>query len=106
MREELGFTDRLAICTFTLRNRTRLCDENADRLAALRGRVKARGGSADANEGDDVEKRLPPPAVGSGGGSSGFDFGDVDVESGALDLGPRTSSVRKGVAKPQGSRAW
>lgn len=66
-------------------------DEVADRfaalLAALRARVKDRGGDADASENDDDEERFPPPAAGYPGGGSGFDFGDVDVESRALDLG-------------------
>ena len=81
-------------------------DDVVDLLAALRVRVKVRGGSADTNEGDDGEKGLPPPAVGYPGGSSGFYFGGVEVESRTFDLGVRPSSVRTGVAKQHESRAW
>ncbi|WP_372509994.1 non-homologous end joining protein Ku [Dietzia maris] len=64
-------------------------DEVADLLAALRASVKDRGGEADASDDgdDDDEERIPPPAVGYPGTGSGFDFGDVEVESRALDLG-------------------
>ena len=93
-------------------------DEVADLLAALRASVKDRGGDADSSDDEDADdqKRLPPPAVGYPSGGIGFDLGDVDVESRALDLGApaiecadervEAAGVASVVDRAEDSRGW